>query len=53
MKLPYTLKVTYPIATVMMKFHSLAVAMRAPRSIILVVCDSSSPFQAKALIRPL
>jgi hypothetical protein len=40
MKLPYFLKATYPIATVMMKIHSPAVAMRAPRSIVLVVCDN-------------
>jgi hypothetical protein len=39
MKPPYTLKVTYPIATVMMKIHSPAVAMRAPRSMVLAVCD--------------
>jgi hypothetical protein len=39
MKPPYTLKVTYPIATVMMKIHSPAVAMRAPRSMVLVVGD--------------
>jgi hypothetical protein len=41
MKLPYTLKVTYPIATVMMKIHSPAVAMRAPRSMVLAVCDTT------------
>jgi hypothetical protein len=51
MKLPYFLKVTYPIAAVMARIHSLAVAMRAPRSMVLVVCDSSSPFQAEALTR--
>jgi hypothetical protein len=44
MKPPYILKATYPIATVMMKIHSAAVAMRAPRSMALAVCDSSSPF---------
>jgi hypothetical protein len=35
----YILKVTYPIATVMAKIHGLAVAMRAPRSMVLAVCD--------------
>jgi hypothetical protein len=39
MKPPYILKATYPIATVMMKIHSPAVAMRAPRSMALAVCD--------------
>jgi hypothetical protein len=38
-KLPYILKVTYPMAAVMVKIHSLAVAMRAPRSMVLAVCD--------------
>jgi hypothetical protein len=51
MKPPYFLTVTYPIAVVMVRIHSLAVAMRAPRSMVLVVCDSSSPFQAEALAR--
>jgi hypothetical protein len=40
MKLPYILKATYPIATVMMKIHGLAVAMRALRSTVLAVCDT-------------
>jgi hypothetical protein len=40
MKPPYTLKVTYPIATVIMKIHSPAVVMRAPRSMVLAVCDN-------------
>jgi hypothetical protein len=35
----YILKVTYPIAAVMAKIHSPAVAMRAPRSMVLAVCD--------------
>jgi hypothetical protein len=51
MKLPYFLKLTYPIAAVIVRIHSPAVAMRAPRSIVLVVCNSSSPFQAEALTR--
>jgi hypothetical protein len=36
----YILKITYPIATVMVKIHSPAVALRAPRSMVLAVCDS-------------
>jgi hypothetical protein len=40
MKLPYILKAKYPIATVMMMIHSLAVAMRAPRSMVSAVCDT-------------
>jgi hypothetical protein len=43
MKPPYILKATYPIATVMMKIHSPAVAMRAPRSMVLAVCDTIFP----------
>jgi hypothetical protein len=38
-KLSYILKVTYPIAAVMVKIHSPAVVMRAPRSMVLAVCD--------------
>jgi hypothetical protein len=45
MKPPYILKTTYPIATVMMKIHSLAVAMRAPRSMALAVCDNMAPWR--------
>jgi hypothetical protein len=40
MKPPYFLKITYAIAAVMARIHSLAVVMRAPRSIVLAVCDS-------------
>jgi hypothetical protein len=36
----YILKVIHPIAAVMVKIHSLAVAMRALRSIVLAVCDT-------------
>jgi hypothetical protein len=39
-KLPYFLKVTYPIAAVMVRIHSPAVAMTAPRSIVLAVCNN-------------
>jgi hypothetical protein len=39
-KLSYILKVTYPIAAVMAKIHSPAVAMRAPRSMVFAVCDT-------------
>jgi hypothetical protein len=46
----YILKVTYPIAAVMAKIHSLAVAMRAPRSMVLAVCDSASSCPAAAPI---
>jgi hypothetical protein len=38
----YILKVTYPIAAVMAKIHTLAVAMKSPMSMVLAVCDSSS-----------
>jgi hypothetical protein len=38
----YILKVTYPIAAVMAKIHSPAVAMRALRSMVLAVCDNWS-----------
>jgi hypothetical protein len=41
MKPPYILKVTYPIAIVMVKTHSLAVATRAPGSMFLAVCDKA------------
>jgi hypothetical protein len=50
-KLSYILKVTYPIATVMAKIYSLAMVIIALRSMVLAVYNSSSPFQAKALIR--
>jgi hypothetical protein len=40
MKLPSFLKVTYPIAAVMVRIHSPAIAMRALRSMVLVVCDT-------------
>jgi hypothetical protein len=40
MKPPYILKVTYPIVIVMAKTHSPALAIRAPRSIVLAVCDT-------------
>jgi hypothetical protein len=39
MKPAYFLKVTYPIAAVMVRIHSPAVVMRAPRSMVLAVCD--------------
>jgi hypothetical protein len=52
-KPPYILIVIYPIAIVMVKIHSPAMAMIPLISIVLVVCNSSSPFQAKALTRPL
>jgi hypothetical protein len=35
----YILKVTYSIAAVMAMIHSPAVARRAPRSMVLAVCD--------------
>jgi hypothetical protein len=47
----YILKVPYPTVAVMVKIHRLAVVMRALRSIVLAVYDSSSPFQAEALMR--
>jgi hypothetical protein len=39
MKPSYILNVTYPMATVIAKIHRPAVAMSAPRSMFLVVCD--------------
>jgi hypothetical protein len=36
----YFLKVIYPIAAVMVRIHSPAVVMTAPRSMVLVVLDS-------------
>jgi hypothetical protein len=41
MKPSYFLKVTYPIAAVMARIHSRAVAMRALRSMVLAVRDRS------------
>jgi hypothetical protein len=43
MKPSYFLKVTYPIAIVMAWIYSPAVAMRALRSMVLVVCDIGFP----------
>jgi hypothetical protein len=40
MKPSYILNVTYPMATVIAKIHRPAVAMSAPRSMSLVVCDN-------------
>jgi hypothetical protein len=40
MKPSYILNVTYAMATVMAKIHSPAVAMSAPRSMFLAVCDT-------------
>jgi hypothetical protein len=40
MKPSYFLKVTCPIAAVMARIYSLAVAMRAPRSMVFAVCDN-------------
>jgi hypothetical protein len=45
------LNVAYPIAIVIVMIHSLGVVITALRSIALVVCDSSSPLQAKAPTR--
>jgi hypothetical protein len=39
MKPSYILNVTYPMATVIAKIHRPAVAMSAPRSMFLAVCD--------------
>jgi hypothetical protein len=47
MKLLYFLKVTYPIATVMVRIHSPAVVMRAPRSMVLVVCNTKTLYLMK------
>jgi hypothetical protein len=43
MKPSYILNVTYPMATVIAKIHRPAVAMSAPRSMFLVVCDTTTP----------
>jgi ribonuclease HI len=40
MKPSYILNVTYPMATVIAKIHRPAVAMSAPRSMFLAVCDT-------------
>jgi hypothetical protein len=42
MKPSYILNVTYPMATVIAKIHRPAVAMSAPRSMSLAVCDTSN-----------